>query len=593
MRQFVPRLPGGSRGSIVARRGTAGSRSTTTSATAIRRCCAGSRASSPTGWAPSCSRSASRTEPSSASSSSSTAASWTSTCRCRSSTGRCRPATSSRWRRTRASSRGSPAPIRQPCARRRGTRPRPASCRRGRAARHAGGGDRHRGRRPRLGRRARHPGLRPRGAVVKVVLLHALPLDERMWEPQLETFLGVRRRRSAALRPRPDDGRVGRLAPGRARRRPRARRRVDGRLLRAGDRARCAPARSRSRPHRLACRRRHAGAPGGAGGHHRADPTRRGGGALGVDAPEALPGRRRAGARRGRALDRARAAARRARPGRRGDSRQARLDGGARRARREDARGDRRRRPVRPRRRGGSARGPGAFRLRPPPEACNAHPSSTISSPRGCPSGRGDARRARAAARRSGAEPSSTSARRPSSPAWRGYPCDPRPGAHRGRAARRPPGVARPAGDGASRGGIGLPEGAEIVANCCHPGSRSGLGRAPTSGRLIARGPTRRRGTSGRATSRCLRSPRRRRRQRPRSARFEAARRARRRYTSGTEALPRVRTGSDTEPRCGASRKRALCNRSFKRPLRLCGTCPVSDTVTNVPRAKPNEAAGR
>ena len=52
VRQFVPRLPGGSRGSLVAPPRTAGLPSTTTSATATRTCCAGSRASSRTGSGP-------------------------------------------------------------------------------------------------------------------------------------------------------------------------------------------------------------------------------------------------------------------------------------------------------------------------------------------------------------------------------------------------------------------------------------------------------------------------------------------------------------------------------------------------------------
>ena len=61
VRQFVPRLPGSSRGSVVtaaraahwsSRHAVGGPRSTTTSATATRRCSADSRASFPTGWAP-------------------------------------------------------------------------------------------------------------------------------------------------------------------------------------------------------------------------------------------------------------------------------------------------------------------------------------------------------------------------------------------------------------------------------------------------------------------------------------------------------------------------------------------------------------
>ena len=50
VRQFVPRLPGGSRGSFSHRPETGGSPCTTTSVTAIRTCCADSRASSRTGW---------------------------------------------------------------------------------------------------------------------------------------------------------------------------------------------------------------------------------------------------------------------------------------------------------------------------------------------------------------------------------------------------------------------------------------------------------------------------------------------------------------------------------------------------------------
>jgi len=53
VRQFVPGCPAARAARSSRRRGTGGPPSTTTSATATRRCCAGSRASSPTGWAPS------------------------------------------------------------------------------------------------------------------------------------------------------------------------------------------------------------------------------------------------------------------------------------------------------------------------------------------------------------------------------------------------------------------------------------------------------------------------------------------------------------------------------------------------------------
>ena len=54
VRQFVPRLPGGSRGSSSPLRATAGSPSTTTSATATRTCCDGWPASSRIAWAVTC-----------------------------------------------------------------------------------------------------------------------------------------------------------------------------------------------------------------------------------------------------------------------------------------------------------------------------------------------------------------------------------------------------------------------------------------------------------------------------------------------------------------------------------------------------------
>ncbi len=83
------------------------------------------------------------------------------------------------------------------------------------------------------GRRSR-PSSRPRrrAPAMRVALLHALPFDERMWEPQLPALDGHEVHRAEPVRPRLEHGRVGaRRAPagaGPARRR----RRLDGRLLR-------------------------------------------------------------------------------------------------------------------------------------------------------------------------------------------------------------------------------------------------------------------------------------------------------------------------------------------------------------------------
>ena len=90
--QFVPRLPGGSRGGVVLK---PQQRLDRRLRRALRpragRCCGGSHASCPTGWVRSCSRSASRRARSSATSSSSGAASSTSTRPCPSTTARCLP----------------------------------------------------------------------------------------------------------------------------------------------------------------------------------------------------------------------------------------------------------------------------------------------------------------------------------------------------------------------------------------------------------------------------------------------------------------------------------------------------------------------
>ena len=116
---------------------------------------------------------------------------------------------------------------------------------------------------------------RRRAVAMKIAFLHALPFDERMWEPQLSEFDAI----APKLYPLGesfDEWALGRApaAAGDVRRG----RRVDGRLHRGGDRAARAGAARRARARRLPRRRRPARARAAARGvdPHRARAGRRG-----------------------------------------------------------------------------------------------------------------------------------------------------------------------------------------------------------------------------------------------------------------------------------------------------------------------------